>query len=75
MFKLNIFADPRVGLEPSVGTVVGWGRVGREEGAPHSSVLQAATVPILSSQECVEMVRKHHRVIITSRGAKPCCHL
>jgi hypothetical protein len=35
---------------------VGWGRVGKEEGAPHSSLLQAATVPILSQEQCVEMV-------------------
>ena len=32
--------------------MVGWGRTGREEGSPHSSVLQAATVPILSDAEC-----------------------
>jgi len=33
-------------------TVVGWGRLGREEGAPHSNVLQATTVPILSDYGC-----------------------
>ncbi len=33
-------------------TVVGWGRLGREEGAPHSNILQAASVPILSDSGC-----------------------
>jgi len=35
-----------------LATVVGWGRLGREEGAPHSNILQAATVPILSDYGC-----------------------
>ncbi len=40
------------GAPGSLGTVVGWGRVGRFDGAPHSSVLQAASVPVLSDDEC-----------------------
>jgi hypothetical protein len=36
----------------TLATVVGWGRLGREEGAPHSNVLQATTVPILSDYGC-----------------------
>ena len=36
----------------TLATVVGWGRLGREEGAPHSNILQAATVPILSDYGC-----------------------
>ena len=34
------------------GTVVGWGRLGVEEGSPHSSTLQAVTVPVLTTAEC-----------------------
>ena len=34
------------------GTVVGWGRLGVEEGSPHSSTLQAVTVPVLTRSEC-----------------------
>jgi len=40
---------------PGRGTVIGWGRVGRFAGDPHSSVLQAATVPILTREECSQM--------------------
>jgi len=36
----------------TLATVVGWGRLGREEGAPHSNILQAATIPILSDYGC-----------------------
>ena len=36
------------------GTVTGWGRLGVEEGSPHSSILQAVTVPVLSRAECKE---------------------
>jgi hypothetical protein len=47
---------PQDTLEPplpgSWATVVGWGRLGREEGAPHSNVLQATTVPLLSDTGC-----------------------
>ena len=32
----------------TLATVVGWGRMGVHEGAPHSSVLQAVTVPVLT---------------------------
>ena len=42
-------AIPQPGTQ---ATVVGWGRLGREEGAPHSNILQAATVPILSDYGC-----------------------
>ena len=42
------------GLTPgTMGTVVGWGRIGKDDLAPHSNVLQAATVPILSDSECL----------------------
>ena len=34
-------------------TVVGWGRTGRHDEAPHSSVLQAATIPVLSDRDCL----------------------
>lgn len=34
-------------------TVVGWGRVGKDSKAPHSNVLQAATIPILSDSQCL----------------------
>ena len=37
----------------SLATVVGWGRVGRDDGAPHSNILQAATVPVLSDAQCL----------------------
>ena len=47
--------DPRLYLEARTqGTVVGWGRLGVEEGAPHSSTLQAVTVPVLTRAECEE---------------------
>ena len=36
------------------GTVTGWGRLGVEEGSPHSSTLQAVTVPVLTKAECEE---------------------
>lgn len=39
----------------ALGTVVGWGRIGRHEDSPHSNVLQAATVPVVSDWECFEM--------------------
>ena len=46
-------ADPKTTPTPGTqATVVGWGRLGREEGAPHSNILQAATVPILSDYGC-----------------------
>ena len=32
-----------------------WGRIGRHEDSPHSNVLQAATVPVVSDWECFEM--------------------
>ena len=35
------------------GTVAGWGRIGQTSSSPASSILQAATVPILSRYECV----------------------
>jgi len=35
-------------------TVTGWGRLGVHEGAPHSSTLQATTVPVLTREECRE---------------------
>ncbi len=35
-----------------LGTVVGWGRLGRDDTSPHSHVLQAASVPILSDAQC-----------------------
>jgi len=38
----------------TLGTVTGWGRLGVHEGAPHSSTLQAVTVPILTKEECVQ---------------------
>jgi len=38
----------------TLATVVGWGRMGVHEGAPHSSVLQAVTVPVLTREECLE---------------------
>ncbi|XP_023339713.1 neural cell adhesion molecule 1 [Eurytemora carolleeae] len=48
---------PEVGqlLFPDLATVIGWGRIGRYVGDPHSSVLQAVTVPVLSAEECAEM--------------------
>ena len=39
--------------EGTLGTVTGWGRLGVYEGAPHSSNLQAVTVPILTREECL----------------------
>ncbi len=47
---------PAPGIEPPPGTeatVVGWGRLGRLDGEPHSNVLQAATVPLLSDDKCL----------------------
>jgi len=45
--------DPPLESPPgTLATVVGWGRLGREEGAPHSNILQAATIPILSDYGC-----------------------
>lgn len=42
-------------LEPgTLATVTGWGRLGVHQGAPHSSTLQAVTVPVLTRQECAE---------------------
>ena len=42
-------------LEPgTLATVTGWGRLGVHEGAPHSSTLQAVTVPVLTRAECAE---------------------
>jgi len=42
-------------LEPgTLATVTGWGRLGVHEGAPHSSTLQAVTVPVLTREECTE---------------------
>lgn len=48
---------PEIGepMVPDQGTVIGWGRVGRHVGDPHSSVLQAATVPLLTPAECEDM--------------------
>eukprot|EP00095_Tigriopus_kingsejongensis_P001541 snap_masked-scaffold424_size175595-processed-gene-0.2 protein:Tk01541 transcript:snap_masked-scaffold424_size175595-processed-gene-0.2-mRNA-1 annotation:"hypothetical protein DAPPUDRAFT_305317" len=41
-------------LDPGTpSTVVGWGRVGRDSKAPHSNILQAATIPILSDSQCL----------------------
>ncbi len=37
----------------TLATVVGWGRIGPWNGDPHSNVLQAATVPILSDEQCL----------------------
>ena len=34
--------------------MTGWGRLGVHEGAPHSSTLQAVTVPVLTREECSE---------------------
>jgi len=46
--------EPGLWLGPgTLATVVGWGRMGVYEGAPHSSVLQAATVPVLTREECI----------------------
>ena len=35
-------------------TVVGWGRLGRDEDAPHSNVLQAVTIPVLDVYDCAD---------------------
>jgi len=46
---------PQSGHSPepgSLATVVGWGRLGIYSGSPHSSVLQAVTVPVLTAEEC-----------------------
>lgn len=41
------------GVSPgTLATVTGWGRLGVYEGAPHSSTLQAVTVPVLTRDEC-----------------------
>ena len=32
-----------------------WGRIGRHENSPHSNVLQAATVPVISDWDCFQM--------------------
>lgn len=40
-------------LPGTLGTVVGWGRTGRDEASPHSNVLQAATIPVLSDRQCL----------------------
>ena len=44
---INITIALRLGTG-TLATVVGWGRMGVHEGAPHSSVLQAVTVPVLT---------------------------
>ena len=44
---INITIVLRLGTG-TLATVVGWGRMGVHEGAPHSSVLQAVTVPVLT---------------------------
>lgn len=42
-------------LEPgTLATVTGWGRLGVHDGAPHSSTLQAVTVPVLTREECMD---------------------
>jgi len=47
----------------TAATVVGWGRLGSSPGAPHSSILQAATVPILSNIEVrIELLFKKWRI-------------
>jgi len=38
----------------TLATVTGWGRLGVYEGAPHSTTLQAVTVPVLTREECRE---------------------
>ena len=44
---------PGLVLEPgTLATVTGWGRLGVGEAAPHSSSLQAVTVPVLTREEC-----------------------
>ena len=48
---LNNWAHP-VAPAGTQATVVGWGRLGREEDAPHSNVLQAVTVPVLDEHDC-----------------------
>jgi len=41
-----------VAVPGTLATVVGWGRLGREEDAPHSNILQAVTVPVLDVHDC-----------------------
>jgi hypothetical protein len=36
----------------TLATVVGWGRLGSDESDPHSNVLQAVAVPLLSDEQC-----------------------
>jgi hypothetical protein len=36
----------------TLATVVGWGRLGSDEADPHSNVLQAVAVPLLSDEQC-----------------------
>ena len=38
----------------TLATVVGWGRLGVHPGSPHSSTLQAVTVPVLGEKQCKE---------------------
>ena len=38
----------------TLATVTGWGRLGVQEGAPHSQTLQAVTVLVLTKEECAE---------------------
>ena len=45
--NMTIITMTRLGAG-TLATVVGWGRMGVHEGAPHSSVLQAVTVPVLT---------------------------
>lgn len=46
--------SPSLWLGPgTLATVVGWGRMGVYEGAPHSNTLQAVNVPVLTREECL----------------------
>jgi len=49
---LNNYGRGSISPPGTLATVVGWGRLGRDEDAPHSNVLQAVTVPVLDDNDC-----------------------
>lgn len=49
---LNNYGRGSISPPGTLATVVGWGRLGRDEDAPHSNILQAVTVPVLDDNDC-----------------------
>ena len=49
---LNNYGRGSISPPGTLATGVGWGRLGRDEDAPHSNILQAVTVPVLDDNDC-----------------------